>query len=56
MKYLGDCEVNEIHNTMGDWEYIEDYLFDPDGTLIIIGTGYDTYEKCGIVLLVESIK
>ena len=56
MKYLGDCEINEIHNTENDWAYIEDYMFDSDGKLIVIGTGYHTYERCGIVLFVEVIK
>lgn len=52
MKYLGDCEINEINHRKGDWAYIEDYMFNPDGTMVIIGAGYHTYERCGFVLVV----
>jgi hypothetical protein len=58
MKYLGDCEVNNLNQGKykNTWAYIEDYLFKPDGTLIIIGTGYHTYERCGWVIVSELVK
>ena len=56
MKYLGDCTISEVSNIRGDWAYIEDYLFQSNGTLIIIGIGYHTYNRCGWVIFSRRIK
>lgn len=55
-KWLDDCTINELDYTKDAWAYIEDYMFKPNGTLIILGTGYHTFERCGYWIIIEEIK